>query len=84
MRSTTSINLGEHFTGFLAQLTQKGRYGSVSEAVRAALRLLEQEEAKYEALMNALDEGEASGECDESFGAIVAGAIAEAKAGHTS
>jgi antitoxin ParD1/3/4 len=84
MSGTTSINLGDHFTGFLSQLTQKGRYGSVSEAVRAALRLLEQEEAKYEALMNALDEGEASGECLESFGVIVAQAMTEVKVGQAS
>lgn len=80
MGNTTSINLGDHFTGFLGTLTQSGRYGSTSEAVRAALRLLEQEEAKYEALMDALDEGEASGECDEDFDNIVEQAIAEYKA----
>lgn len=77
MSSTTSINLGDHFTGFLSHLTKNGRYGSASEAVRAALRLLEQEEAKYEALMNALEEGEASGECTESFHDIVQEAMAE-------
>jgi antitoxin ParD1/3/4 len=81
MSGTTSINLGDHFTGFLSHLTENGRYGSVSEAVRAALRLLEQEEAKYEALMNALDEGEASGECAESFDAIVQEAMLEYRVG---
>ncbi len=69
--STTSINLGDHFTSFLGQLTESGRYGSVSEAVRAALRLLEQEEAKFESLQNALIEGEESGESTQSFGDIV-------------
>ncbi len=77
MSNTTSINLGEHFTGFLSQLTESGRYGSASEAVRAALRLLEQEEARYNALMNALDEGEASGESTQSFEEIVEAAKAE-------
>jgi antitoxin ParD1/3/4 len=81
MSNTTSINLGEHFTGFLSQLTESGRYGSASEAVRAALRLLEQEEAKYKALMDALDEGEASGESTQSFDEIVAEAKAEFHAG---
>jgi antitoxin ParD1/3/4 len=76
MSGTTSINLGEHFTGFLSHLTENGRYGSVSEAVRAALRLLEQEEAKYAALMDALEEGEASGESTTSFDAVVAQAKA--------
>lgn len=62
MSNTTSINLGDHYTGFLSNLTQRGRYGSVSEAVRAALRLLELEEAKMSALQQAIQEGEDSGE----------------------
>ena len=75
--STTSINLGDHFTGFLGQLTESGRYGSVSEAIRAALRLLEQEEAKVEFLQKALIEGEESGESLRSFGDLVNEAKAE-------
>ena len=75
--ATTSINLGEHFTEFLSQLTAKKRYGSASEAVRAALRLLEQEEAKHQWLMQALEDGEASGESTLSLEEV----IAEAKAG---
>jgi antitoxin ParD1/3/4 len=80
MSHTTSINLGDHFTGFLAQLTEKGRYGSVSEAVRAGLRLLEKEEAKYAYLLEALDEGEASGEATETFDDIVQEAVTQYKA----
>mgnify|MGYP005661582299 CR=1 FL=1 len=81
MSNTTSINLGDHFTGFLGQLTESGRYGSVSEAVRAALRLLEQEEAKAEALHRALTEGENSGESTQPFGSIVEKAKADFYAG---
>ena len=77
MANTTSINLGDHFTGFLSQLTDNGRYGSASEAIRAALRLLEQEEAKIEMLQNALAEGEDSGESTQSFSDIVKEAKAE-------
>jgi antitoxin ParD1/3/4 len=80
MSSTTSINLGEYFTNFLAQLTAKRRYGSVSEAVRAALRLLEQEEAKHTILMQALEEGETSGESHRSWEELVGEAKARVKA----
>lgn len=76
MSGSTSINLGDHFTSFLGHLTESKRYGSASEAIRAGLRLLEQEEAKYAALMDALEEGETSGESDLPFDAIVARAKA--------
>ncbi len=77
MSTTTSINLGDHFTGFLSTLTQSGRYGNSSEAIRAALRLLEQEERKFEVLNEALSEGEKSGESNISFDDIIAEAEAE-------
>ena len=77
MSNVTSINLGDHFTSLLGQLTKSGRYGSVSEAVRAALRLLEQEEAKYQSLMNALDAGEESGESSLGFDDVIAEAKSE-------
>lgn len=64
--ATTSIDLGEHFTSFLSQLKKSGRYRNASEAVRAGLRLLEQEEAenrtKIEWLRQELIAGEESGE----------------------
>lgn len=80
MSNTTSVNLGDHFTAFLGRLTASGRYGSASEAVRAALRLLEQEEAKYEALLNSLDDGENSGDSHRSVSDIISAAKAERNA----
>ena len=61
MSDQPSITLSEHFTGFLKQQVASGRYRSEDDVVRAALRLLEEREAKLEALRNALIEGEESG-----------------------
>lgn len=61
MSKTTSIALGDHFTGFLAEQVGTGRYGSASEVVRAGLRLLEEREVKLAELRGLIAEGEASG-----------------------
>ena len=58
MSKNTSISLGDHFSRFVDQQLEQGRYGSASEVVRAGLRLLEEHEAKVEALRRALIEGE--------------------------
>ncbi|ACB83235.1 putative addiction module antidote protein, CopG/Arc/MetJ family [Methylorubrum populi BJ001] len=65
MARNTSISLGDHFAQFIDSQVQGGRYGSASDVVRAGLRLLEEREAKLEALRSALDEGEASGDFQE-------------------
>lgn len=71
MAKNTSITLGEHFDGFIASQVNTGRYGSVSEVVRAGLRLLEKTETKTEALRRMLEEGEQSGIADYSFDTFI-------------
>jgi len=61
MSKNTSFSLGEHFSSFVEAQVGRGRYSSASDVVRAGLRLLEEQEAKLEALRAALVEGEQSG-----------------------
>jgi antitoxin ParD1/3/4 len=61
MARNTSIALGEHFAEFVERQVADGRYASASEVVRAALRLLEEHEAKLATLRAALVAGEQSG-----------------------
>lgn len=61
MGRNTSVTLGDHFSGFVSEQVETGRYGSVSDVVRAGLRLLEEHETKVQALQAALISGEESG-----------------------
>lgn len=62
MPRTTSITIGDKLDDFVNRMIADGRYGSTSEVVRSALRLLEQKEAQMDALRSAVLAGEQSGE----------------------
>ncbi|PJF38617.1 MAG: type II toxin-antitoxin system ParD family antitoxin [Phototrophicales bacterium] len=66
MPRTTSITIGSQLDDFVGKLIESGRYGSTSEVVRAALRLLERQESQVTALRNAIEAGERSGESNLS------------------
>jgi antitoxin ParD1/3/4 len=60
MAKNTSVMLGDYFETFIKSKVESGRYGSASEVVRTALRLLESEEEKLKEIRTALKEGEKS------------------------
>ena len=72
MAKNTSITLGDHFDSFITGQVESGRFGSASEVIRAALRLLENTETRLEALRLMLNEGEQSGIADYDFDAFMA------------
>ena len=60
MARNTSILLGDYFENFINDQIATGKYSSVSEVVRTALRVFEQEELKTKSLINELKAGEES------------------------
>ncbi len=50
----SSYALGDHFEQFIKRQVEGGRYASASEVVRDALRLLEEEEQRRAATLDAL------------------------------
>lgn len=71
MAKNTSITLGDHFDGFISNQVQSGRYGSASEVIRSALRLLETQETKMNTLRQLLVEGEESGMVDYDLNSFI-------------
>jgi len=61
MAKNTSILLGDYFDNFINHQIKSGKYSSVSEVVRTALRMLEYEETKKTELIKELKKGEESG-----------------------
>ena len=81
MPRNTSVTLGDHFENFITDKIAQGRFESKSEAVRAAMRLLEEHEQKVDALRIAIEEGERSGESDRTLREIAQEAKQELKNG---
>jgi antitoxin ParD1/3/4 len=71
MPKNTSMTLGEHFDGFIANQINEGRYASASEVVRAALRMFEDNERKIAVLRKLLEEGEQSGTAEYSYESLM-------------
>jgi len=61
MNRNTSISLGSYFDDFIQNRLSTGRYKNASEIVRAGLRLLEDEENKFQSLKSSIQEGLESG-----------------------
>ena len=72
MARTTSVTIGMQLDDFISELIATGRYGSTSEVVRSALRLLERQEKQLVALRQAIVAGEQSGESDLTLSQIAA------------
>lgn len=67
MSRTTSVTIGEQLNSFINRLIDSGRYGSTSEVMRSALRLLEQQETNDEVARQAVIAGLKSGESSQSL-----------------
>ncbi len=72
MARTTSVSIGAQLDDFVGKLIESGRYGSTSEVVRSALRLLERQENQLAALRQMIEAGEQSGESNLSLHDIAA------------
>jgi antitoxin ParD1/3/4 len=72
---TRNVNLTDELDRFVLAEVATGRYENASEVVRAALRILEREEQRYEAklaaLRAAIDDGDGSGIAEDNVFARV-------------
>lgn len=60
MGKNITILLGDYFENYVNEKINSGKYTSVSEVIRSALRLLESEENKTQTLIKELKIGEKS------------------------
>ncbi len=56
-----NVSIGDRWERFVEQAVKAGRYGSASEVVREGLRLVEEREAKLQALRATLEASIAAG-----------------------
>lgn len=56
-----NVSVGERWEGFVESVVRSGRYGSASEVVREGLRLVEEREARLQALRATLTASIAAG-----------------------
>jgi antitoxin ParD1/3/4 len=59
MARNTSFSLGDHFTEFIDQQVESGRYATASDVLRAALRMLEDHDDQCVWLRRQMVEAEA-------------------------
>ncbi|HBK07420.1 MAG TPA: type II toxin-antitoxin system ParD family antitoxin [Acetobacteraceae bacterium] len=50
-----NVSIGQRWEGFVDNAVKSGRYGSASEVVREGLRLVEEREAKLQALRDTVN-----------------------------
>ncbi|MGL4489731.1 MAG: type II toxin-antitoxin system ParD family antitoxin [Rhizobiaceae bacterium] len=65
MGKNTSVVLGDVQNRFIQEQISKGRFATVSEAVRESISLLEERELHLEHLRRLIDAGEKSGDYQE-------------------
>jgi antitoxin ParD1/3/4 len=72
-----NVSIGERWEGFVDAILKTGRYGSASEVVREGLRLVEEREAKLQALRDTLNASIERGgaHSDEDVGVYVNAAL---------
>ena len=65
-----NVSVGSYWEDFIAELVGTGRYGSATEVVRTALRLIEQDEAELKALQEKIagSVSRGGGNTDEEVG----------------
>lgn len=67
MPRNASVTLGSHFDAFVDSQIHSGLFCSRSEVIRAGLALLEENQAKLNALRQAITNGLESGSVDCSY-----------------